>query len=97
MPQRGAFADALLRIPQEIHGTLRCSNCPYDLTISTESFRKSVRKVAYFMSSNGSHGVRSLFSVFSNDLAIDLGTANTLVYAAGKGIVVNELLDCGHQ
>ncbi len=49
------------------------------------------------MSSNGSHGVRSLFSVFSNDLAIDLGTANTLVYAAGKGIVVNELLDCGHQ
>ncbi|HXI04258.1 MAG TPA: rod shape-determining protein [Candidatus Saccharimonadales bacterium] len=27
-------------------------------------------------------------SVFSNDLAIDLGTANTLVYAKGKGIVV---------
>src|SRR5271157_1947552 len=34
--------------------------------------------------------VRSLFSVFSSDLAIDLGTANTLVYAKGKGIVVNE-------
>jgi rod shape-determining protein MreB and related proteins len=33
---------------------------------------------------------RSLFSVFSSDLAIDLGTANTLVYARGKGIVVNE-------
>src|SRR5206468_10067480 len=30
------------------------------------------------------------FSVFSSDLAIDLGTANTLVYAKGKGIVVNE-------
>jgi rod shape-determining protein MreB len=27
---------------------------------------------------------------FSNDLAIDLGTANTLVYARGKGIVVSE-------
>ncbi|UCG63537.1 MAG: rod shape-determining protein [Deltaproteobacteria bacterium] len=27
---------------------------------------------------------------FSNDLAIDLGTANTLVYAKGKGIVVDE-------
>jgi rod shape-determining protein MreB len=27
---------------------------------------------------------------FSNDLAIDLGTANTLVYAKGKGIVVSE-------
>ncbi len=33
---------------------------------------------------------RSLFSAFSCDLAIDLGTANTLVYAKGKGIVVNE-------
>ena len=33
---------------------------------------------------------RSLFSLFSSDLAIDLGTANTLVYAKGKGIVVNE-------
>ena len=34
--------------------------------------------------------LRSLFSVFSSDLAIDLGTANTLVYARGRGIVVNE-------
>ncbi len=33
---------------------------------------------------------RSLFSVFSSDLAIDLGTANTLVYARGRGVVVNE-------
>ena len=49
------------------------------------------------MSSNGFHSsagrfhnLRSLFSIFSSDLAIDLGTANTLVYARGKGIVVNE-------
>jgi len=34
--------------------------------------------------------IRSLFSLFSSDLAIDLGTANTLVYAKGKGVVVNE-------
>ena len=34
--------------------------------------------------------LRSLFGVFANDLAIDLGTANTLVYARGRGIVVNE-------
>ena len=33
---------------------------------------------------------RSLFSVFSRDLAIDLGTVNTLVSVRGKGIVVNE-------
>jgi rod shape-determining protein MreB len=31
-----------------------------------------------------------LFSRASNDIGIDLGTANTLVYVRGKGIVVNE-------
>lgn len=31
-----------------------------------------------------------LFSVFSNDMAIDLGTANTVVYVRNKGIVLNE-------
>jgi len=34
--------------------------------------------------------LRSIFSLFSSDLAIDLGTANTLVYARGRGIVVSE-------
>jgi rod shape-determining protein MreB len=33
---------------------------------------------------------KSIFSIFSNDLAIDLGTANTLVFARGKGIIVRE-------
>lgn len=32
----------------------------------------------------------SLFGFFSNDLAIDLGTANTLVYVKGKGIALSE-------
>jgi len=32
----------------------------------------------------------SVFGLFSNDLAIDLGTANTLVYVRGQGIVINE-------
>jgi rod shape-determining protein MreB len=32
----------------------------------------------------------AIFGMFSNDLAIDLGTANTLVYLKGKGIVVSE-------
>ncbi len=32
----------------------------------------------------------SLFRMFSSDLAIDLGTANTLVFERNKGIVVNE-------
>jgi rod shape-determining protein MreB len=33
---------------------------------------------------------KSVFSIFSNDLAVDLGTANTLVFARGKGIIVRE-------
>jgi rod shape-determining protein MreB len=34
--------------------------------------------------------IGKLFGAFSNDMAIDLGTANTLVYVKGKGIVLNE-------
>ncbi len=32
----------------------------------------------------------SILGMFSNDLAIDLGTANTLVYVKGRGIVLSE-------
>ena len=31
-----------------------------------------------------------LFGFLSADMAIDLGTANTLVYVKGRGIVLNE-------
>jgi rod shape-determining protein MreB len=31
-----------------------------------------------------------LWGFFSNDMGIDLGTANTVVYVKGKGIVLNE-------
>ncbi|RLB11284.1 MAG: rod shape-determining protein, partial [Deltaproteobacteria bacterium] len=34
--------------------------------------------------------LNSIVGLFSNDLAIDLGTANTLVYVKGKGIVLSE-------
>ena len=34
--------------------------------------------------------LRSMLSLFSHDLAIDLGTANTLVYIADTGVVVDE-------
>jgi len=30
------------------------------------------------------------FSLFVSDIAIDLGTANTLIYVKGEGIVANE-------
>jgi len=42
---------------------------------------KSVRKKSY---------LQSLFSKFGQDIGIDLGTANTLVYLKNKGIVINE-------
>ena len=34
--------------------------------------------------------VNRIRGLFSNDLSIDLGTANTLIYARGKGIVLDE-------
>ncbi len=51
----------------------------------------------------------SIFGLFSKDMGIDLGTANTLVYVKGKGIIVrepsvvaiqtktNEVLAVGHE
>jgi rod shape-determining protein MreB len=35
-------------------------------------------------------GIDKLFKYWSTDMAIDLGTANTLVYLKGQGIVLNE-------
>jgi rod shape-determining protein MreB len=32
----------------------------------------------------------NLIGMFSDDMAIDLGTANTIVSTAGKGIIINE-------
>ncbi|MBI2175551.1 MAG: rod shape-determining protein [Parcubacteria group bacterium] len=34
--------------------------------------------------------INKFFSLFSHDIGIDLGTANTLVYVRGAGIVINE-------
>ena len=34
--------------------------------------------------------LNKFFSLFSHDIGIDLGTANTLVYVSGHGIVINE-------
>ena len=31
-----------------------------------------------------------LFSLFSNDMAIDLGTANTVIYVKNRGVVLNQ-------
>ena len=34
--------------------------------------------------------LRRIRGLFSNDLSIDLGTANTLIYTRGQGIVLDE-------
>ncbi len=34
--------------------------------------------------------LKNILGYFSNDMSIDLGTANTLIYLTGKGIVLNE-------
>ncbi|MCX6755420.1 MAG: rod shape-determining protein [Candidatus Nomurabacteria bacterium] len=34
--------------------------------------------------------LKKFYKMFSNDIGIDLGTANTLVYLKGQGIVINE-------
>ena len=35
-------------------------------------------------------GINKLSKIWSTDMAIDLGTANTLVFVKGEGIVLNE-------
>ena len=34
--------------------------------------------------------LKKIRGLFSNDLSIDLGTANTLIYVKGQGIVLDE-------
>lgn len=36
------------------------------------------------------HAIKKVLSFYSSNMAIDLGTANTLVYVQGKGIILNE-------
>ena len=40
--------------------------------------------------SRGLMVLKRLFGFFSNDLAVDLGTANTLVYVPDRGVILNE-------
>ena len=46
--------------------------------MSTKNFIKNILPARY------------IYDLFATDLAIDLGTANTLVYVNGKGVVLNE-------
>ena len=35
-------------------------------------------------------GLSSIIGILSQDMAIDLGTANTLVYVKGRGVILSE-------
>jgi rod shape-determining protein MreB len=35
-------------------------------------------------------GILKLFGLFSNNIGVDLGTANTVIYVEGKGVVLSE-------
>jgi rod shape-determining protein MreB len=50
--------------------------------LKTKSFFKEKLKTSF--------SLNRLFGVFSHDVGIDLGTANTLVWVRGKGIVIRE-------
>src|SRR5246500_4035402 len=56
-----------------------CANVP-TLARPCNQYRKTGELMFYNL----------LAGMFSNDLAVDLGTANTLVYVRGEGIVLNE-------
>ncbi len=70
-------------------------------TLKLKEFLKKLRNSA-------AHNFPQVTGLFSNDIGIDLGTANTLVYVKGKGIVLaepsvvavdattNEVLAVGH-
>jgi rod shape-determining protein MreB len=50
-------------------------------------------RVAHYFKARGSNlvlGFNKLWGMFSSDMAIDLGTANTLIYVKGRGIVLSE-------
>jgi rod shape-determining protein MreB len=36
------------------------------------------------------NGILKLFGLFSNNIGVDLGTANTVIYLEGKGVVLSE-------
>jgi len=53
-------------------------------------FIESMLKVKHFFKNLQNGVLERFFKNFTQDIGIDLGTANTLVYVRGKGIVINE-------
>src|SRR6056297_2957562 len=48
------------------------------------------RPAAFLLTISRKRMFKNIRGYFSNDLSIDLGTANTLIYVRGRGIVLNE-------
>jgi len=59
--------------------------------LTDESEKKiSIDKILWYLDPGGLMFLNGFSSLFSNDIAIDLGTANTLVYRKNIGIVIDE-------
>jgi len=66
-------------------GLSRCCRCPFLIALeAAPTDGPAAEGAARAMI------LDSILGLFSNDLAIDLGTANTLIYVKGEGIVCNE-------
>ncbi len=80
--------------PCRYEGHIICYECyqRLDKAMMKSSDPRIREKFQTVRNTSGSTGkiLNRFFACFSNDLAIDLGTANTLVYKKRKGIVLNE-------
>ncbi len=84
-------------VANSVNAAFRCEAVQWSRRVAPGPRIQEIRKTIGIMSSKNFQmrtsrvsNMRSIFSLFSSDLAIDLGTANTLVFAHGKGIIVNE-------
>src|ERR1022692_4029257 len=82
---------AVQRLDRVLHGTQSYYRviC-YRPLVPAQAHHGDILKAEKQHVTKNGYNMRSVFSLFSSDLAIDLGTANTLVFARSKGIVVNE-------
>jgi rod shape-determining protein MreB len=53
-------------------------------------YQLKINYYSKYLKSNKIMVLKALKGIYSTDLSIDLGTANTLIFAKGKGIVLNE-------
>src|SRR5580692_10310932 len=92
-PRRGSVPPARERDEQKDRRRLRRYRRARPIGVTSVVLKTSVSSARQTGAARGAHNSMLLdwvYGLFSNDLAIDLGTANTLTFVRGKGIVSNE-------